>query len=738
MVVACVAAAGAAAAVDVSPGRKPLACRAVEEYGRVYIGEPVVSFPHVVTLFAAAKRPIPGEGTFQDHLDWVNHPLHTYVADGTGALAVLAHPAASQAAWIASQNGLAGLEVHYAGEAVSRDALWDDVLRRRCAAGKPPLWAFAADDTHSRERIGLSWFAALLDTVDERALKAALRAGALYVSNGPVIEHVAAEGSRITLDLGQPSEVLWLRAGQFNAPGATFSVDAGLGAGRCLQQEVNVRRSSLDLEATGLGAADVCFVRAIVRTAPAGEALTQPFVVRSDGTVTNPYPATGVWVRGQTHNHVDGSISARMAGDAPSQAYRKAYRDRGLEASFELEYSYWEVPLGRPVSDGFPDVTAVTPGRVPAGRGGEIRVEGANFRPGLVVQLGDRSLADVEVESTSVLRAALPTDLAAGVYDLAVTNTDRFRGTLCAGFTVQDATAATAGWSTFTTPDLPWPQAISLAVIGDAVWVGTMHGAARFAVGRWETHLRGEAIYGIVALPDGGVGFSVGSGLRILDASGQVQKVSVGCGARNERWGSLALDGAGRLWAAGRWENGLARRDGDGTWTLWTKAANGLPGNTCQAIVADTDGAMWVGFASGPRKWTGSGWQDVKVPAGMGRFPSCMARSPAGDLWAATHDATAGGVICVRRDGTTLTYAAPPLPSPRITAILPARDGSVWFASRRGVARRSPDERWSTFTMRNSGLVWDHALALAEDGRGRIWFATGRGVSVMDPAAARP
>ncbi len=137
-----------------------------------------------------------------------------------------------------------------------------------------------------------------------------------------------------------------------------------------------------------------------------------------------------------------------------------------------------------------------------------------------------------------------------------------------------------------------------------------------------------------------------------------------------------------------------------------------------------------------PYFWANNPW--VLIRAEVKRFPSCMARSPGGDLWVAAHDATAGGVVCFCRDGTTPTYAAPPLPSSRITAILPARDGSVWFASRRGVARRGPDERWSTFTTRNSGLVWDHVLALAEDDRGRIWFAAGRGVSMLDPAAARP
>ncbi|OGV67135.1 MAG: hypothetical protein A3K19_10650 [Lentisphaerae bacterium RIFOXYB12_FULL_65_16] len=731
--------AGAAVAADAATDRKALACRAVEEYGRIYIGEPVASFAHTVTLFAVSKRPVPGEGSIQEHLDWVNNPLHTCIADGTGALSELAHPSPIQAAWIASLKGLTGMEIHYAGEAVSRDALWDDVLRRRIEKGDPLLWAFAADDTHSRERIGLSWYAALLPTVDEVALKKALRDGALYVSNGPVIQRVAVDGAKITLELGQASEVLWLRAGQFNAPETTFSGGTDMGKGKCLKQETGVTQSTFDISAVGVPVQELQFVRAIVRVAPTGEALTQPFVVKADGSIVNPYPASGTWVRGQMHNHSDGSIGARMNSDKPSISFRDAYRAKGMDASFELEYSYWEVPLGRPKSDGFPDLVSVAPNRVPAGSGSELRIEGVNFKHGVTVQLNDRPLEGVVVESETVLRVTLPADFAPGVYDLVVTNPNRFRSALCEGFTVQEPDATSAGWSTFTTPDLPWPQAINLAVIGDAVWVGTMYGAARFTAGKWEKLLPGDAIYGIVAMPDGSVGFAVANGLKFLDPNGQVQKASVGCGAKSERWGSLAFDPTGRLWAAGRWNNGLAIRSTTGIWTRWSKAEGGLPGDTCQAVTPDADGAMWVGFGSGVHKWTPSGgWQEVKGPDGMGRFPACVARGANGDMWAATHDAATGGVTCFRRDGTTQVFTAPPLPSTRVTAILPANDGSVWFASRRGAARLSPDGQWTTFTTRNSGLAWDHVLALAEDGRGQIWFATGRGVSVLAPVAGAP
>jgi len=93
------------------------------------------------------------------------------------------------------------MEVHYQGEAVSRDALWDEVLRLRYEGKQPLLWAFAADDTHSTKRIGLSWYAARLPLVNEVELKKALREGAFYVSNGPVVEHISVADKKLTLNL---------------------------------------------------------------------------------------------------------------------------------------------------------------------------------------------------------------------------------------------------------------------------------------------------------------------------------------------------------------------------------------------------------------------------------------------------------------------------------------------------------------------------------------------------------
>ncbi|MEN6346215.1 MAG: hypothetical protein ABFE16_13025, partial [Armatimonadia bacterium] len=162
-----------------------LLCRGVEESGRLLIGQPGFG-PHLVSLFVTGPNPLSASQTTAQHVAWAIDPLHSYVADGFGSLVVWAHPSRGDIPGILALPGLTGLDVNYTGDGLSREALWDQVLTACYDAGRPFLWAYADDDTHSRTNINLSWYAARLPQQDEFALKAALRTGAFYVSNGPL------------------------------------------------------------------------------------------------------------------------------------------------------------------------------------------------------------------------------------------------------------------------------------------------------------------------------------------------------------------------------------------------------------------------------------------------------------------------------------------------------------------------------------------------------------------------
>ncbi len=78
------------------------------------------------------------------------------------------------------------------------------------------------------------------------------------------------------------------------------------------------------------------------------------------------------------------------------------------------------------------------------------------------------------------------------------------------------------------------------------------------------------------------------------------------------------------------------------------------------------------------------------------------------------------------------------LPSAAVNALLPARDGSIWFGTAgAGLAHWWPSSaRWEFFRQAErgtSGLAHDTVLALLEDRDDRIWIGTRGGLSVYDP-----
>jgi streptogramin lyase len=724
-----------------------LICRGVEETGRLFIGQPGFG-PHLVSLFVTGPNPLSASHTLAQHMAWVNDPLHSYVADGTGGLVVWAHPSRGDAAAMLALPGLTGFDVNYAGDALSREALWDQVLTACCDAGRPFLWAFADDDTHSRTNINLSWYAARLPKQDEFALKAALRSGAFYVSNGPYISDIQVRGRAITLTLEQDSEVLWMASGQYL--GATAPVTAAVGPdpgeNHCLQRDRGVRESTLDLGKLGLPAAQLKFVRAAVRTAPDKVAQTQPWRLRADGSLENPYPAEGTWLRGQVHNHTD----ANPGNHTGIRDFRLAYQAKGQLGSFSTDYSYWESPHQWLPTDGTPQVESVSPDRIAAGQAVEVTIRGVNLDASATVHVGGRLLGVAGAEE-GLLRVPIPADMAPGIHDLCVTNPNGFRGCLPQGFTVQETGARNAGWQSFSTADgLAYSSALCVACVGggdapERVWVGSVWGASCYQEDKWTAfrgELAGSSAYSIVPDPAGGVWFAGSSGLAFLSPEGQWLRQVVGhteklpAGRSVERWGRMAFDAAGRLWVTNRWGAGIGLRD-DGQWRRLTRGE--VPGDGSYAIACDAAGTVWGGF-SALYRMEGGAWRMVPPPQALRTCTSVPVLTPApdGSMWAAVTSGRPeeGGVVhYAGGEATAFLPSETTLPSPRIRDILVTRRGDVWFASDQGVAKLTVDGKWERYTSLTSGLVCNVVLGLAEDSRGGIWFATARGVSRFDPDA---
>ena len=695
--------------------------------------------PHLVTLFLTGKNIDAVWHTPRQHLEWAARPSHSYVADGTGAFVIIAHPTPNQFGQIAALPALDAMEVSHSGNAAGFEELWDRVLTWRLKNGLKPIWGTGADDTHSITDIDRSWIALRLAEVTEASVKRALRAGGFYVSNGPVITDVQVHGATAELTTAQPADIRWVRSGQW-----------GIGANACLRLDRGVTRSAYTLSAAD-GTTDArasLFVRAIVTTAAPGKAAqTQPFVIRADGTLENPYPAAGAWHKGMTHNHGD----YPEGGEEAVLQYHAAYAARGHEAAFETPYDYWVTPIANYPAGRAPWITQVEPGRVRAGAGGGIRVRGSGFAPGARVLLDGKPQARIRRVSAEEMEFTVPRALAAGRYEVTVTNPDGLQHTRQRALIVQPRDAAREGWTHFTPFNAKLGALGTYAAIPDGgrgVWVATNYGISRFDGRTWslfrETAGEGpgrldNTIYDLAADGDGTLWFTCLRGVGVLHPDG-----------RRERWGWRAagfprnqvnqiLRAGGATYVTMHNLQGLfVLREGK-----WSAVAIPVGGKAVlHAMVRDRDGVFWLGTSNGLLRWDeskgGAGWSHFTT-ANSGlpdNYVRRLAIDRAGALWIATatgSEKPVGGLARLH-EGAWTVYGPgnSPLPERRVWAVHADSRDRVWAATSKGAACLLPDGRWRVYDALNSGLADDLVTGITEDGQGNIWFTTANGVSRLE------
>ena len=744
------------ALTHVVPEYLGLICRGAEESGALLIGQPGFG-QDLISLFVTGENPQGGTHTREQNVAWVNDPLHSYVPDGTGGLCVWAnHPDISDSSPIFDLPGLAGLEVHSAGNGTFRDDLWDNVLVDCYDADRPFLWGFAVDDTHSLSPgyCNLSWYAARVPATNEFALKNALRNGAFYVSSGPAILDIAVEGDVISLDFDGQYDVLWLRDGQYvMESGDVFEETLEGGGNRCLRKDSSVSQSSLDLGDPLFAGQGIKFVRAIVWTDRSFMALTQPWRINADGSMENPYPAEGAWIRGQTHNHSNATPGEQDG--ARLKAFRLAYQSYGQLGSFCTDYSYREAPYQWLASDGVPQVESVDPAHVRQGEALSMVVKGTNFAAGCVVKLNTQVVSATRI-GAGELEVSVPGDLPAGKYDITILNPAGFQGNRPAGLVVRHNDADTKDWTNHTVADgLAHPHNTCIVSVSNEVWVGSMWGVSHYKDGAWQVfrgEVPGDVVYDIQPTSNGGLWMSGGHdstlGMAYRSPVGAWSTEEVGdpsglgsTGSPLERWGYMAIDeNDDSLWVANRWNRGMAVRDGSG-WERLTSSGDGLPNEDPSALAFDSSGVLWAGFSAGLYQKLSGGWQKVTLPAGFASLDYSYAIEPAADgsVWVSMVGELfrGGGGVLHFLDGQIIEYTPEnsPLPSDTIRDILVDSVGNVWFASDYGVAMLDTRGTWYLFTTLNSGLGCDLVQALAEDSPGQIWFATMEGVDCFNAAS---
>jgi ligand-binding sensor domain-containing protein/signal transduction histidine kinase len=278
-----------------------------------------------------------------------------------------------------------------------------------------------------------------------------------------------------------------------------------------------------------------------------------------------------------------------------------------------------------------------------------------------------------------------------------------------------------------------------------AVWVGTKNGGVdvyrdgKFHALTTAQGLASNIVLAVAAAADGDVWVGTPDGLNLVHG-GQVRVFTTADGLADDFVRSLYVDGGGALWVGTR--NGLSRY-ADGKFTTWT-AMDGLGSDLVGAIEGDGQGGLWIGTLGGLSHWSGGKFRTFTKRDGLSsNVVTALQQDADGTLWIGTND----GGLNRMRDGKIVRVTSQQLPV-RVIGILEDGSGHLWISSNSGVYRVS---RAALNRMVDGGAAAEVLRFGVADGMrisecssgghpaalrlrdGTLWFATLKGIARVDP-----
>jgi len=160
--------------------------------------------------------------------------------------------------------------------------------------------------------------------------------------------------------------------------------------------------------------------------------------------------------------------------------------------------------------------------------------------------------------------------------------------------------------------------------------------------------------------------------------------------------------------------------------TIWT-IKDGLPSTFIYSIAQSSDGYIWLGNADGLARFDGIQffhWRSKENRILLGAVRVVRAARDRG-VWVGT----ASGIVG-RVQGDDIAVATVDAP---VEAMLEARDGSLWVATRKQIVRFHPETLAPTGSVIN--LPADFYSGLVQDESGLIWLSTSGGIEQIEPAS---
>ena len=202
---------------------------------------------------------------------------------------------------------------------------------------------------------------------------------------------------------------------------------------------------------------------------------------------------------------------------------------------------------------------------------------------------------------------------------------------------------------------------------------------------------------------------------------------------------SLYTDHAGVLWIGTR--HGLSRYE-NGRFVSYS-AMDGLGSDLVGAVVEDADQSYWIGTLGGLTHFANGSFTNYSTQNGLSsNVITALYQDPDGALWIGTN----GGGLNERVGGKFISFSTAKTLPQEIYGILDDGSGNLWLGSSKGIFRVSkkqlsagtaaairPDVYGTADGMRISECSSGGHPAAWKAKDGTLWFATLRGVTTVDP-----
>lgn len=278
-----------------------------------------------------------------------------------------------------------------------------------------------------------------------------------------------------------------------------------------------------------------------------------------------------------------------------------------------------------------------------------------------------------------------------------------------------------------------------------SLWIGTAHSGVNRLRGETISHfstadgLSSDVVIALGQTPSGDMAVGTPDGLNIVNAKGEVAVLTSADGLADDFIRSLSSDAA-TLYAGTR--RGLTAISAN-RFRTYTEA-DGLGSDLVGATLPVPDGSLWIATRHGLSRLRQGAIHNYTTLDGL---PSDVITSLYRDADGALWIGTGGGSLACFRDGKFYRFAPSAQLPATIYGIAGDTEGSLWFSSDSGLYRASRNALLAGKAEAvmygtadglrvNGGSAGGHpALLTARDGT--LWFATPRGLASVTREGAR-